>query len=118
MNSGPEISRWQEGRVDRTMEHFELRYGSVEDGGWSEQIPVAVVGPPMAGIVKVQFLVGPGDPRNAGVVSDVAKEIQYYLIDKREHNPWAYAQYHCGTSSNVYSKVHWSFCEAGNRVQV
>jgi hypothetical protein len=67
MNSMPRISRWQEGRVDRTKEHFKLRHGSAKDSGWSEWIPVAVVGPPIAGIVNVQFLVEPGDPRNADV---------------------------------------------------
>jgi hypothetical protein len=115
MNSVPEISRWKEGRVDRTKEHFELRYGSVEDGGWSEWIPVAVVGPALGGIVQVQFLLEPGDPRNLDIVNDAAKEIQYYLINKREQNPLEYAQYHCGTSANVYSKLHWSYFEPGKR---
>jgi hypothetical protein len=68
--------------------------------------------------VKVQFLVEPGNPGKADAVSTVAREIQFYLIDLRERNPWAYAQYHCGTCANIYSKVHWSFCEPGKRVQV
>lgn len=117
MKSAPEISRWQEGGVDRTKEHFELRYGSARDGGWSKWIPLAVVGPPIAGVVNVQFLVEPGDPSNANAISDVANEIQFYLIDKRERKPWAYAQYHCSTGANVYSNVHWSFFNPGNRVQ-
>jgi hypothetical protein len=32
MNSVPEISRWQGGRIDRTKDHFEPRYGSVQKG--------------------------------------------------------------------------------------
>ena len=106
MNSGRAITQWQKGPVDRTEEHFELRYGSTTDSDW---IPAAVVGPPIAGIVNVQFLVEPEDPRNSEVVSDVAREIEFYLIDKGEPNPWWYAKYHCGTSANLYSKVHWSF---------
>jgi hypothetical protein len=106
MNSGRAITQWQKGPVDRTEEHFELRYGSATDSDW---IPAAVVGPPIAGIVNVQFLVEPEDPRNSEVVSDVAREIEFYLIDKGEPNPWWYAKYHCGTSANLYSKVHWSF---------
>jgi len=118
VNSVPRISRWQEGRVDRTKEHFELRYGSAEDSDWSEWIPVAVVGPPIAGIVNVQFLVEPCDPRNADVVIDVKKEIQFYLFELRERDPWRYAQYHCGTCANAHSEVHWSFFKPENRIQV
>lgn len=115
MNSAPEISRWQEGRVDHTKEHFELRYGSAEDSDWSKWAPVAVVGPPIAGIVNVQFLVESGHPKNANAVGDVAREIQFYLIDKGEPKPWAYAQYHCGTLANAYSLVHWSFWEPARK---
>ena len=116
MNSVPEISRWQEGRVDRTKEHFELRYGSAKDGGWSNWLPVALVGPPAAGIVNVQFLVETGDPRNGNAVSDVKREIQYYLFELKGPNPWLYAEYHCGTTSNVIGNVHWSFLDAGKSV--
>jgi hypothetical protein len=115
MNSVPTISRWQEGEVDRTKEHFELRYGSARDSDPSEWILVAVIGPPKARLVNVQFLVEPGDAKNAATVSDVMKEIQFYLIDKREPNPWGYAQYHCGTASNIYSNVHWGYFKEGNR---
>jgi hypothetical protein len=117
MKSGPKISRWEEGRVDRTKEHFELLYGSQEDE-CSKWTPVAVVGPPKASSAQVQFLVERGDPRNADVVSDTAREIQYYLIDLGEQDPWGYAKYHCGTASNLYGNVHWSFCEPDNQVQV
>jgi len=109
MNPAPKIRSWQEGPVNRKKEHFELRYGSAEDGGWNEWIPVAVIGPPKDRIVKVQFLVEPGEPKNADALNDVKKEIQFYLIEKGEPDPWAYAQYHCGTASNIYSHVHWSF---------
>jgi hypothetical protein len=107
----PKISRWQEGRVDRTKEHFELRYGFTSDSDvW---ILVAVVGPPVAGIVNVQFLVEPDDPKNADAVSDVKKQIQSYLLELGEPDPWRYAQYHCTTMANVYPRVHWSFFQLG-----
>jgi hypothetical protein len=104
--------------VDRTKEHLELRYGSAEDHGWDEWTPVAVIGPPADGAVKVQFLVDRSDPSNADAVSYAAREIQFYLIDKGEPNPWAYAKYHCGTSANVYSKVHWSFWKPTGKMLV
>ncbi len=48
MNSVPKISRWREGRVNRTREHFELRYESTVkfESDWNDWIPLAVVGPP------------------------------------------------------------------------
>jgi hypothetical protein len=118
MTSVRNIRRWQEGRVDRTEEHFELRYGSAKDRCWNEWLPIAVVGPPVTGMVSVQFLVERADPRNTGAISDVEREIQFYLIDKREYNPWEYAQHHCGTSANAYSQVHWSFFQPGKQLQV
>ena len=114
--SAPRINRWEEGQVDRTKEHFELLYGS-QDDECSKWTPVAVVGLPKAGIVQVHFLVERGDPRNSDVVSDAAKEIQYYLIDLGEPDPWTYAKHHCGTASNLYGNFHWSFCEPGNQVK-
>ncbi len=68
MNSVPKISKWEEGQVDRTKEHFELRYESTVkfESDWSDWIPVAAVGPPIAGVVNVHFLVDPADPKNEG----------------------------------------------------
>lgn len=110
MDSAPPISRWQEGPVDPAKQHFELRYGPAEDG-WTETgwTPVALIGPPKNCIVNVQFLVDPNEAKNEEAVNDVKSEIQFYLIDLRKPDPWGYAQYHCGTQSNVYSPVHWSF---------
>src|ERR1039458_875932 len=107
----PKISRWQEGRVDRTKEHFELRYGSADDDDWNCWILVGLVGRPIASIVNVQFLIEPSDPKNADAVSEVKKEIQFFLFDLRKPDPWWYAQYHCGTTSNMFSTVHWVYFE-------
>jgi hypothetical protein len=88
----------------------------VKDGGWSDWLPVALVGPPIGGGVQVEFLVEPGNPRNAEAVNDVKKEIQYYLFELGEPDPWRYAQYHCATVANVYPRVHWSFFQPGKKV--
>ena len=87
MNQAPKISRWQKGKVDRTKEHFELRYGSARDSDWSEWIPIAVIGRPKQRIVNAEFLVDCAEPENAKAVHDVEEEIQFYLIDKEEPNP-------------------------------
>jgi hypothetical protein len=109
MEPDPEIQRWEIGRVDRTREHFELRYGFLQDSGERKWTLVAVVGRPGAGIAKAEFLVKARDALSANAASHAAKEIQHYLIDKKKRHPWAYAQYHCGTFANFYSNVHWRF---------
>jgi hypothetical protein len=111
MESGMIISRWREGQVDRTKEHFELRYGSAEQ---SDSIPVAVVGIPQGGTVNVHFLIEPGDSRNIDILGRVKRDIQFYLFELQEGDPWAYAQYHCGTASNIFSEIHWSFFKPDN----
>ena len=37
---------------------------------------------------------------------DVKKDLNYFLIEKREPYPWKYAAYHCSTAANIYSPVH------------
>ena len=118
MTSAHKISQWQKGPVDRTKEHFELRYGSIEDAGWSAWAPIALIGLPLGGVVQVQFLVEPRDPENAKAVSDVKREIQFYLFELGERDPWAYARYHSGTTSNAISTVHWSFFDPGKGVEL
>jgi hypothetical protein len=108
MNSAPRIIRWHEGRVDRTKEHFELRYGSAKDGGWDEWIPAALVGPPTNGVLIVQFIVEPGDPRIMDIVRDVKEDIQF-MCELNEPDHWNYFKYHCTTMSNWYGTIHWSF---------
>ena len=105
----PEIRTWQVGRVDRSKEHFELRYGSAENQGWDDWVPTALVGPPVQGITSVEFLLDPQNPSNADVLERTKKEVQFYLIDLGEPDPWEYSKYHCGTVSNAYSSIHWSF---------
>jgi hypothetical protein len=43
------------------------------------------------------------------MIDAVVAELNFYLVTKGEPNPWSYAQYHCGTLSNVYSSIYWSF---------
>ena len=100
---------WRQGTVDRTGEHFELRYGSADGSGWDEWVPVALVGPPTNQVFDVQFLVDQANGSQAQVVGPLIKELDFYLVEKGEPNPWSYAKYHAGTMSNVYSLIHWSF---------
>jgi hypothetical protein len=100
---------WIVGKVSSEEEHIEIRFGNAANSGGNEWKPIARVAAPKEQIFTVEFLVEAEDPGVIDMVKAVKKELDYYLVDKREKNPWAYARYHCGTASNVYSNVHWSF---------
>jgi len=100
---------WCERNVDPTQDHFELLYGPADDPDWSAWLPVARVGSAIERVFGVQFIINRAVPNSAAMINAVVAELDFYLVTKGEPNPWAYAQYHSGTSSNVYSKVHWSF---------
>ena|SRR6266480_2165659 len=64
-------------------------------------LPIALIGKPTNHVFPVSWLMTPIDAAR--------KELDFYLADKHEANPWAYAKYHCNTAANMYSKVHWSY---------
>lgn len=100
---------WSGGEVDTYAEHMELRYGSVEDGGWDTWIPVALISAPQDKVFNVQFILQPHDEASKLALEAVKRELDFYLLEVGGPDPWSYAQYHCGTMADVYSQVHWSF---------
>lgn len=91
-------SAWVEGQVDRVREHFVLFHDDLEEA-------IALVGPERDGAFQVEFV----RPRASDVVlAAVRTELDFFLVELGEENPWAYAHYHCGTISNASSKVKWS----------
>lgn len=109
--TGRQRWQWAEGPVDVTRDHFELRYGSAEAAGWDGWLPVARVGPATGSTFAVDWILSRADPAHHGPVREVTKELDFYLVRlaKRESDPWAYLQHHCGSSANSYSRVHWGF---------
>ena len=104
---------WSEGEVDPNAEHIELRYGRADSGGWSDWTPVAHVAAPQDHVFRVQFLLRPLDERQEAALEAAKEELDFYLIEKGERDPWAYAQYHCGSTGNAYADVHWSYFPEG-----
>ena len=94
------MTHWTEGAVALGEEHIQLSWGSIEDAR-----PIARLAPAGAHAFTVQFLVD--KLGHATAVAAVTKELNFFLIENREPNPWAYARYHCNTGSNLYSSVHW-----------
>lgn len=99
--------RWADRPVDEAQEHFVLSYGSASVP--AELVAVARVGPAIKRTFAVEWLFDRSDPARQEVVSAVAKDLDFYLVELGEADPWAYAGYHCGTQADLYSDVHWSF---------
>ena len=106
---------WAERDVDPADDHFALRYGSAGESDWDTWVLVARVGRPVQEVFGVQFLVARDVAALDPAVKAVTAELDFYLVEKGEQNPWAYAQYHCGTSANLYSKVHWLYSRRAER---
>lgn len=95
--------------MDRSSDHYELRYGDASESGWDAWIPVALVGRARQGVCNVEFLIDRANPRNAEVIKALLRELNFHLGELREPDMWSYLRYHCGTMSNVCSPIHWGF---------
>ncbi len=95
------VARWSEGVVDLAKEHIKLSIGSF---GENAQV-IALLAHDGERSFTVQFVVEKAEYAEA--LNEVTRELNFYLIEKGEDNPWAYAKYHCSTASNIYSSVHW-----------
>jgi hypothetical protein len=105
--------RWKTGNVKRHEEHMELLYGDINKQGSKDLVPVALVSSPVDHIFVVEFLLNETIENNREIIEDVTRDLDFYLIEKHEKEPWTYAQYHCSTVSNLYSKVHWTYYPHG-----
>jgi len=110
---GPEWS-WGEASVDPRGDHVDLLYGPGDDDpdSW---VLVARIGPPRGPVFPVQWLVDPMAVENEDIVEAVEDDLDFFLKDVGRPDPWSYAQYHCGTASNAYGRVHWSCVQAQPR---
>ena len=99
--------------MDKTLEHLEIAYGDVSvRTNNKEWVSIALVSAPNGTRFSVQFLIKANSPEEQIMVDAVRKELDFYLVElsvEGRPDPWSYAQYHCGTSSNIYSNVHWSY---------
>ena len=105
--------QWIEGVVDKNEEHIIITYGdtSKED----KMIPIALIAPPKDNVFVVQFIHkgGPGAAKTQNMLKEVRKELNFYLVEKSEKDPWQYAKYHRSTAANIYSRVHWGWFPKG-----
>jgi hypothetical protein len=95
---------WTEGLVDRKTDHIEITYQDNSD-------PVALVGKGDGKNFVVQFLINNEQSNNEEILEVVSSELDCYLVELEERDHWQYAKYHCMTSSNLYSSLHWHYCK-------
>jgi hypothetical protein len=104
------------GNVNRDDEHIELLYGDPNETKLTDFMPVALVtpGPGCGFTVEFTFLPDRLDEESLGILEAVKDELDFYLVEKAEPDPWAYAVYHCSTTANLYSTVHWTHHHKGS----
>jgi hypothetical protein len=92
--------------VDARADHLRLHYGcaDLDPAGW---VLAARVGRPEGRVFPVQWLVDPQVVANKDLVEAVTRDLDFYLKDVGQPDPWSYAQYLCESSSNLYGYVHW-----------
>jgi hypothetical protein len=107
--------RWEEGVVDERKEHIELSYGNAAEMPYEKWKPIARIAKPRTHIFAVEWLVPQNTKQQGAMLEDVRQELDFYLVEKNEPDPWAYAIYHCNTGANMYSRVHWSYFPTGSQ---
>lgn len=105
--------KWEDGVVDARTEHIELRHGDAGSTPYEEWIPVARIGKPGDRVFPVQWLIQQNSPEQGPIVQAARREMEFYLVEKGETDPWGYAQHHCNTGANMYSRIHWSYYPNG-----
>jgi len=95
---------WIEGKVDRSNEHIVLTYGDTPDG---KEKHIAYVMPITSNVFIVQFVKSMARKENKEILIEAKKQLDYFLIEKHENDPWKYARYYCTTAATEYSNVHW-----------
>ena len=100
--------RWEEGVVDQIEEHIELHHGNAAEIPCGDWQPIARISKPKDHLFIVEWLIKEDSLANQAVLAHARRELTFYLVEKEEPNPWAYAVYHCNTVANVYSSIHWS----------
>ena len=95
---------WEEGVVDRSDDHVEIRYGE-------RQKPVALVARDSQKRFTVQFLMKAraNDMRARQILSEVRGDLTHYLFGLVGPDSWAFVQFHCNTAANLSSRIRWSW---------
>lgn len=103
---------WVEGKVNKYKNYFRIYHNTTDEILLDDDHLIALVAPPNGQIFNVTFLIKPSSEENKKILSDVKRELDFYINDKNEPDAYRYLQYHCTTASNIYSRVHWTEFQA------
>lgn len=112
-----EDKKWElvEGKVDTAEDHFKIRYGDINKVEPEEFILAALIGKGKNNCFIVELILPESLSKSMlkKIITKVKKEIEFYSEPRADMSPWEYAIYHCSTSSNIYSPVHWGYYPKG-----
>ena len=100
---------WIPSEIDMNMEYITLYYDDSnddKDNETSDWLPTAHVCAPQDGVFYIKFLIDATSVQKTAALSATLRELNFYLLGFPD--PWNYVKYHCGTSANLYSSIHWS----------
>ena len=104
------ITAWRLGKVSGDAGCLGVQYGVPAGASQRDWIPIALVAPPVAGVADVEFLVERAHRGFANAVEAVEEELQFYLVEKGEPDPWDYlSRHHVGQLANEYGRVQWGY---------
>jgi hypothetical protein len=90
-------TEWHTGQVDVGKEHIELLWSK-------DKRLICRLQPEGNNSFIVQFENDIDEQR----IKAAEKELDFYLIELNERNPWTYAKYYCASTCNWYLEVRWS----------
>jgi len=103
---------WNEGKVNSRMEHIKVGYGGYD----KPFVPIALVAPGKGQSFVVEFMVKKSElePKKKHIYDKVLRQLDYFLLELNDPNPWTYAIYHCGSTANAYSDIRWAYFPKGD----
>jgi len=103
---------WEEGKVDSGSEHIKVGYGGYD----KPIIAIAMVAPGKGKSFVVEFLLRKDDlePKKKNLYDKVLRQLDYFLVELNDPNPWTYAIYHCGSTANEFSNIRWAYYPKGS----
>lgn len=101
---------WKLGEVDTSRRFFELKYGY-------DPAPVARINLGENKIFIVQFIL-PAHIKTEQyreILKEIIYEVELYLINNSEPDPFSYMIKHTLKCANIYSRVHWRYYPSGSK---
>lgn len=98
------VCLWKRGTVNPGAEHIELIY--------NDQC-IARVATPADNTFVVEFLLDASQSAHASIVKWAESQLDHYLVEEKDLDPWEHAKSRCSPESNGHSSLKWMYYPAG-----